>query len=177
MQPPEMINAGDLVLKRWEPVWADELTGAVRASLPELEPFMPWAHDGYDVGDARAFLDLTAAEWEDGTGFNYAAFTPVGELIGSCGLMTRMGPGVLEIGYWIHSAHTGRGHATRAARVLADVGLTIPGIDRVAIKHDLANVASGRVAVNAGFREMTRIQREPAAPGESGTDVIWELRR
>jgi RimJ/RimL family protein N-acetyltransferase len=171
-----MINAGDLVLKRWEPEWAEELTTSVRASLPELMPFMPWAHDGYEAQDAQAFLELSAKQWEEGTAFNYAAFTPLGEIIGAVGLMTRMGPGVLEIGYWINSAHTGRGYATRAAKVLADVGLRMPGIERLAIKHDAANPASGKVAANAGFREVERVEREPQAPGESGVEVVWELR-
>jgi len=172
-----MINAGALVLKRWEPAWAGELAGVVRESLPELKPFVPWAHDGYGVEDARSFLDLSGNDWEAGTAFNYAVFTPVGELIGAAGLMTRMGPGVLEIGYWIRSSHAGRGNATRAARALADIGLSLPGIDRVAIKHDRANVASGRVAAKAGFAEVARVEREPEMPGASGVTVVWELRR
>jgi RimJ/RimL family protein N-acetyltransferase len=172
-----MINAGDLVLKRWERGWAEELAKAVGASLRELQPFMPWAHEGYDVEDARGYLDLSASQWADGGAFNYAVFTPLGEIIGSVGLMTRMGAGVLEIGYWIHSAHTGRGYATRAARSLGAVGLAMPGIERIAIKHDAANTASGAVAAKAGFTEVEHVEREPQAPGESGTDVVWELRR
>lgn len=172
-----MVNAGDLVLKRWEPGWAEELAKAVRASLPELQSFMPWARDGYAVEDARTFLDRSAQQWQDGTAFNYAAFTALGEIIGSVGLMTRMGPGVLEIGYWIHSDHTGRGHASRAAKVLGGLALTMPGVERVVIKHDAANAASGAVAAKAGFTEVERVEREPQAPGESGIDVVWELRR
>src|SRR5690242_7138087 len=41
MELPEIINAGDLLLQRWEPAWAQELTAAVRDSLPELKPFLP----------------------------------------------------------------------------------------------------------------------------------------
>lgn len=171
-----MINAGDVVLKRWEPAWAEELTKTVRASVPELVPFMPWAYDGYDVEDARAFLDMSENQWEEGTAFQYAVFTAVGDLVGSCGLMTRMGPGVLEIGYWIHSDYAGRGYATALAKALARVALAMPDIDRAAIKHDAANPASGRVAAKAGFTEVERVEREPAAPGESGLEVIWERR-
>jgi ribosomal-protein-serine acetyltransferase len=177
MEPPEMINAGELVLKRWELAWADEATRAVRESLPELQPFMPWAHDDYDIDAARSFIDMSASQWAEGTAFNYAIFTALGELVGSCGLMTRMGPGTVEIGYWIRSAHTGRGYATGAVAALTRVALTLPGVERVAIKHAVANPASGRVAAKAGFTEVERLEREPEAPGETGVEVLWERRR
>jgi len=54
MEPPEIISAGELVLKRWEPAWADEATVAVRESLPELKSFLPWATDDYDAEASRA---------------------------------------------------------------------------------------------------------------------------
>jgi ribosomal-protein-serine acetyltransferase len=53
----------------------------------------------------------------------------------------------------------------------------MPGVERVVIKHDAANGASGAVAAKAGFTEVERVEREPQAPGESGIDVVWELRR
>lgn len=176
MEPPETIEAGELTLRRWEPAWAEEAAKAVRASLPQLRPFMPWANEEYDVEAARGFIDLSADQWRDRTAFNYAVFTAAGELVGSCGLMARVGPGALEIGYWIHSGHAGRGYATAAAGALARIALAMPGIERVVIHHDAANVASGRVAAKAGFVEVDRVEREPTAPGHSGVDVVWERR-
>ena len=171
-----MINAGELVLKRWEPEWAEEAERAVRESLAELKPFMPWATDAYTVDDARAFLTDSHDNWDKGEAFNYAIFTADGDLIGSIGLMTRMGPGVLEIGYWLRTAYTGRGFMTAAVRALARVALTLPGVERVAIRHDVANGASGAVAAKAGFAEVERVPSEVTAPGESGVDAIRELR-
>jgi RimJ/RimL family protein N-acetyltransferase len=176
MEPPETITAGALVLERWEPALADDAAKAIRASLRELQPFMPWATDGYDGEASRDFIAQSARNWADGTEFNYAVRTAAGELIGSIGLMTRMGPGIMEIGYWIHSAHAGRGYATAAVQALTPVALKLPGIERAVIRHDVANVASGRVAAKAGFTEVERRTREPEAPGETGTDVIWEHR-
>lgn len=173
MEPPETINSGELVLRRWEPAWAEDAAKAVQASLPELARFMPWAHEGYDVEAARVFIDTSAEHWREGSAFNYAAFTGA-TLVGGGGLMTRVGPGALEIGYWVHSAHAGRGYATAVATALARVALTMPGIERVFIKHDAANPASGRVAAKAGFTEVERVESEPTAPGHSGLDVVWE---
>lgn len=176
--PPEQIHLQGLVLRRWRPDWADPLQAAVDASLPELRPFMPWATDDHGIEQGREYIGRSVAEWDRHENFNYAIFTADDDeqLIGSCGLMTRMGEGVLEIGYWVHSAHTGRGHATAIAGALADAALALPGIDRVAIKHDPANTASGRVAEKAGFAHVGEVAHEPTAPGETGTHWVWERR-
>ncbi|MEV6343094.1 GNAT family N-acetyltransferase [Actinoplanes sp. NPDC051851] len=176
MEPPEMINAGQLVLKRWEAEWAEEGTAAIRESIPELEPFLPWASDSYVLSDTREYIERSVKSWEAGTEFNYAIFTTVGELIGSIGLMTRLGPGVLEIGYWLRSTYTRRGYMTAAVDAIARVALALDGIDRIAIQHDVANVASGIVAERAGFPEVRQFDRDPTAPGETGRFVLRERR-
>ena len=176
MEPPEMINAGELVLKRWETEWAPAAVAAIEDSLPELRQFLPWATDGYGLDESREYIGRSRAEWEAGTQYNYAIFTTVGELAGSIGLMTRMGPGVLEIGYWTSTPFAGRGYMTAAVRALSRVALTLPGIERVAIKHDEANKASAAVAIKAGFAEVGREWGDPVAPGETPTTVIRERR-
>lgn len=176
MEPPEMINAGELVLKRWEPSWAAEAAAAVRESLPELKPYLPWATDAYDEDASRTWIAGAVERWGTGEEFSYAVFTAPGELAGGIGLMTRMGPGVLEIGFWMRTRFAGRGHMTAAVGALSRVALTLPGIDRVAIRHDAANAASAAVATKAGFDEVRRLARDPQAPGETGTDVIRERR-
>jgi RimJ/RimL family protein N-acetyltransferase len=176
MRPPETITAGELLLKRWEPRWAGEAAAAVRESLAELRPFLPWAADDYDEGAARAYIEASVDSWAKETEFNYAIFTAAGDLAGSIGLMTRMGPGVLEIGYWTRTRYAGRGYMTAAVGALAREALALPGIDRVAIRHDAGNAASAAVAARAGFAEIGRVDREPDAPGETGTDVIRERR-
>ena len=54
--------------------------------------------------------------------------------------------------------------------------LTLPGVERVAIRHDAANTASAAVAAKAGFVEVERVNREPQTPDETGTDVIRQRR-
>lgn len=172
MTPPETVPTAVVDLVRWRPEWAPSLASAVEASLAELAPYMPWATPTYGLADARTYIDGSIADWDAGTNWNYAIVTRAGEVVGSTGLMTRLGPGVLEIGYWLHTGHVGRGYATAVAQTLATVGLAQPGIETVVIRHDAANVASGRVAEKAGF---IRIGSVDVADG-SGVEVRWERR-
>jgi ribosomal-protein-serine acetyltransferase len=174
--PPETIEVGAVHLRRWQPELAEGLQAAVAASLPELRPFMAWATDDHDLEKSREYIARSVAEWDRCESFNYAILATDDEVVGSCGLMTRMGEGVLEIGYWVHSAHAGRGIATDVALALADAALSLPGIDRAAITHDPANRASGRVAEKAGFVHVGEVVREATAPGETGVHWIWERR-
>ena len=60
----------------------------------------------------------------------YGAF--VGdEVVGSCGLHRRSGPEVLEIGYWVHVDHLGRGYASEIAATLTTAAFAVPGIELV----------------------------------------------
>ena len=176
MEIPVTIHAGPITLQRWTVDRADDLDKAINESLPELTPFMPWATSAYDLGAAAEHLERSRTEWDSGENFNFAILTSVGAVVGSCGLMTRQGPGVLEIGYWVHSAHTGKGFATAAVSALTEVGLVQPGIDRVEIHHDVDNPASGRIAAKAGFSQTGPVAVEKKAPSDSGTHLVWVCR-
>jgi ribosomal-protein-serine acetyltransferase len=175
MGPAPSLQAGPAMLQRLDLAWVDRLDDAIAESLPELQLFMPWATEDHGITQTREYVERAAAEWDSGQTWNYCILLGA-DLVGTVGLMTRMGPGVLEIGYWVHSAHTGRGIATAAASSLAEVGLAQPGIERVVIKHDAANVASGRVAAKAGFTRVDEEAYEPKAPGQTGVMVSWERR-
>jgi ribosomal-protein-serine acetyltransferase len=176
MEMPENINAGPIMLQRWTVDRADNLDQAIRESLPELMAFMFWATADHDFDATRGYLEGSRSEWDNGENFNYAILTREGDVVGSCGLMSRQGPGVLEIGYWVHSAHAGKGYATAAASALRETGLGWPGIDRVEIHHDVDNPASGRVAAKAGFHELGPVAAERKAPRDSGTHLVWACR-
>jgi len=177
MDMPEHLDAGPIVLLRWTVDRADDLDQAINESLPELMQFMPWANADHDFDATRGYLERSRIEWDNGENFNYAMLTPEGDIVGSCGLMSRQGPGVLEIGYWVHSAHAGQGFATAAALALTEAGLAWPGIDRVEIHHDVDNPASGRVAAKARFEEQGPIKAERKSPRDSGTHLVWVIRR
>ena len=113
-RPDELIEHGPVTLRRYRADDAEAVFAAVTESLDHLRPWMPWAA-GYTRESAAEYLDGSIRSWEDGTEYNYAILAG-GRLAGSVGLMARIGPGGLEIGYWVHRAYTGRGLATAAPR-------------------------------------------------------------
>jgi len=176
--PPEVLTHGQVRLRRWRADDAAALLAAVIESQEQLRPWMPWA-DGYDENRAAEFLRECDTRWASGHAFAYAIVVG-GQIVGSAGLHDRVGDGGLEIGYWVHADWTGRGIATDATAALTDAALALPGVDRVEIYHDAANAASGRIPAKLGYARLGERPTRglwPAAPGETGTDVVWQFTR
>jgi len=164
----------DLLLRPWTEEDAPALQRAVAESIEHLRPWMAWARDGpLDVDARRALIRAAAARGERAYGLWSGD-----RVVGAGGLHARIGPGGLEIGYWVHARETGRGLATELTRRLIEVAFAVPGIGYVEIHHDLANVASGRIPVRLGFVHVEdRPRTDPLAPADGGTDRVWRLPR
>ncbi|GAA1356073.1 GNAT family N-acetyltransferase [Streptomyces beijiangensis] len=173
--PAEILTFDQVELRRWRASDLGTLDRVVVESLAHLRPWMPWAAS-YDSDTTAGYLDRAEKDWESGEAYNYA-ITTAGSVIGSCSLMRRIGPGGLEIGYWLHPGWTGRGLVTMAARALLRQGFELAETDRIEIHHDEANQASGAVPRRLGFTEVERllVPEGPATSGDSGIDVIWRL--
>lgn len=176
-QPCETLTCGQARLRRWRAADTDTAYRVVMQSLEHLLPWMPWA-SRYSRDDAVQFTSQSEHDWEAGVAYQYA-ITTNDVVVGSCGLMRRIGPGGLEIGYWLHPAYTGRGLATAAVAALVRQAFALPDIERVEIVHDQANIASGGIPRRLGFTEIERRTRPqgPVAPGEVGIGVVWRLTR
>jgi ribosomal-protein-serine acetyltransferase len=147
-------------------------------ALPHLRPWMPWAGNGYDLAAARANATESDREWAEGTGYTYVILLGA-DIVGACEMRRTAGGAAMELGYWLHPAHTGRGLVTEAAGLLVAEAFALPGIEAVEIWHDAANSASGGVPRRLGFTEVARRTppREPLTPGEVGIDVVWRITR
>jgi RimJ/RimL family protein N-acetyltransferase len=176
-QPCELLTCGQARLRRWRASDADTAYRVVMESLEHLLPWMPWA-SGYRRDDAVRFTAQSEQDWKSGVAYQYA-ITTEDVIAGSCGLMRRIGPGGLEIGYWLHPAYTGRDLATAAVAASVRQAFALPDIERVEIVHDQANIASGGIPRRLGFTEIQRRTRPqgPVAAGEVGIEVVWRLTR
>ena len=171
--PPERINLGDLVIRRWQSPDAEAILRAIEASYDQIHAWMPWLDGLPTLARQQEFVATVAVSWPVDGNCNYGLFDPRGTLLGALGLHDRVGRGTLEIGYWCHTGHTGRGVITRTAGALTEIALALPGIDHIRICCDAANERSAAVPRRLGYR-LDRIQeRTPRAPAETGREMVW----
>ena len=89
----------------------------------------------------------------------------------------RIGPGGLEIGYWVHRDYVRRGLATAATEALTDAAFGLPGIDRVEIVHDELNGPSAAVPRKLGFTRAGQRMLDIAPESGTGLGIVWRLER
>lgn len=154
---------------------AERVARAVADNLSHLGPWMDWAVPEAAASAVQRERIASAMEhWQDGTEYGYLLLArDSDELLGMCGLHRRVGPGGIELGYWLTETAVGHGHVTSAAQALTTAALALPGIDRVEIHCDEANVRSQAVPRRLGYR-LDRIEVDGIeAPAEIGRSMIW----
>lgn len=175
--PPERIDLPlGLALARCDPARTEVAVTAINESLEHLRPWMAWAAEPATEASIGTFYAAATELWDRRKGFEYSIIDPSSDaVLGGCGLLGRLGPDGLEIGYWVHVDWAGRGVATSAARVLVDAAFAIEGIQRVRIQCEDENVASARVPEKLGFRF------QGVGPGEGPCEgrptQVWLLER
>ena len=177
---PEELPVGEqgLVLRRWRSHHAAAVLAAVERSLPELRDWMPWASEPPTLASVGEHLAEAGAEAGSDVTMGFGLFEADGELVGGFGLHARRGPGTLEIGYWVRSDRTGRGYATAAARALTHAGFAFfPEVDRVEIRCDPANRASGAIPPKLGYRLDGQEAAEIQAAAQTGSQLVWAVCR
>ena len=129
-----------------------ELHEAVRESLPELVPWMAWAHDEYREVEASEWVRRAGRAFSDGLEFAFVMReVATDDLLGTVGIngidrFNRWG----NLGYWIRTPRSGCGYVTRAARLVADFGLSELALGRLEILVAIDNLASQAVAERVG---------------------------
>jgi RimJ/RimL family protein N-acetyltransferase len=162
-----------LELRCWDPCEAPQLKAAMDANLEHLRAFMPWAHDEPSpVAEVAERLRGFRAGFDRDEQYTYGIWQD-GEVAGGCGLHPRVGPGALEIGYWIHVERTRRGLATEMASALTRAGFAALGAERVEIHADPRNTASLGIPRKLGYVEEATLRRRlpPCPPDTPRGDV------
>jgi len=175
-RPDQVIDSVGVTLHRATQDDLGELVDSINASLAELAPWMPWAQVPATPPAIGSFLAQADVSWEAGSEFQFAVRAGHGAesaLLGFCGLHDRIGPGVLEIGYWVRTDCTGRGVATAAAAGLTRAALAMEGVSGVEIHCDAANLASAAIPPKLGFRLDRTDEVVATSPGSSGRHLIW----
>jgi RimJ/RimL family protein N-acetyltransferase len=165
---PYRIETERLVVRCYEPRDAPLLKEAVDSSLEHLRPWMPWVEDEPQTLEEKIELvKYFRSDYDTGGNFTCGIFSAdETELVGGTGLHPRIGPGGLEIGYWIRASATRQGFVTESTAALTRVGFEVCGADRIEIRIEPGNDASFGVPRKLGFTEEATLRRRlPARKG------------
>ncbi|MFJ1720565.1 GNAT family N-acetyltransferase [Streptomyces sp. NPDC088244] len=104
------------------------------------------------VQDARERIERMHGRWQAGTGAVWAVARPGEEATELIGLNDiDLEGGSAEIIYWLLPAARGGGVAVEAVRTVGRWALEELGLHRLRLCHSMANPASCRVALKAGY--------------------------
>src|SRR5512138_1753452 len=147
------LDDGDLFLRPFQLSDAAALYCAIHESRNELKPWMSWVTDGYTEMNAREYIALARARWDEHTFFAFA-ITRGEEILGACTLSSIHSIyRFCNLGYWVRTSCRGQGIAGRAARLVARFAFEHLGLVRVEIVIAVANQASIRVAEKIGAHD------------------------
>lgn len=172
------IETDRLLIRCWSPADAPVLRAAIDESDQHLRPWIPWMKDEPKTLDETASgLRIKRANFDLGKDFWYAVFDSDEQtLIGEIGLMTRAGPGALEVGYWINKACEGQGYATDATAAMIRVAFEIARVERIEIYCAPENEASVAIPRKMGFlHEATLARRYNDSEGGVHDMMVWTL--
>jgi len=151
----------------------DELHAAVRESLPELLPWMAWAHPRYSDIDASEWVRRAARAFADGVEFQFIARDVENhQLLGTIGLnaIDRLNRWA-NLGYWLRTSRVGEGLAARSSRLVAGFGFSELALGRIEILAAVDNPRSQAVAERIGA-EREGVLRRRLRVGDAVQDAV-----
>ncbi|MED4228346.1 GNAT family N-acetyltransferase [Neobacillus cucumis] len=150
---PEEIYSERLFIRKVMPGDGKMLFEAMKASLNELKPWMPWANREQTEQDVEANVRDAYAKFLTREDLRLHIFNrETGQFIGATGLH-RMNWEVpkFEIGYWIDTRLSGNGYITESTKALTEFCFNELNAKRVEIRCDSKNTKSRKIPEKLGF--------------------------
>ncbi len=151
--PPERLSTARFTLRPFRRRDVEALEEAVRACLPDLHEWLPWAHLGYGREDAANYIRESGRSWKEERAFDFSIRRPEepGRHLGNISIWFVSRPfRTGEIGYWVRSDETGKGIATEVTARMVKLGFEGLGMHRIVLRIAVGNRASERVRREAG---------------------------
>ena len=143
---------GQVLIRPYRRSDVDALYEAVRESVTEVGPWLPWCHPGYNRAESEAWVAACGKAWAAGESYDFGIFDARSSaFLGGCGLnhINHLHQ-LANLGYWVRTSCAGRGIASAAARLIAHFGFEELGLTRIEIVAAVGNGPSQRVAQKVG---------------------------
>ncbi|MFC5451213.1 GNAT family N-acetyltransferase [Paenibacillus aestuarii] len=150
---PESFESNRLLIRA--PLWNDgeKVNVAVKESMAELRPWMPWATSMPTVEESEMSIRRSRLQFLDRTDLRLLLLLKgTDELVGSSGLhridwQSRK----FEIGYWVRTSYAKQGYITEAVEAITNFAISELQANRIEIRCDERNTNSARVAERVGY--------------------------
>lgn len=137
------------------PLWGDgeALNDAVKESIEELRPWMPWAQQIPSLEESELGIRQARLKFLDRSDLRLMlTLKETGQLVGSSGLhRIDWEARRFEIGYWVRTSYSKQGYITEAVNGITDFAIRHLNANRIEIRCDSRNNRSSQVAIRAGF--------------------------
>ncbi|MBI4231320.1 MAG: GNAT family N-acetyltransferase, partial [Planctomycetes bacterium] len=163
-----------MTLRPYEETDAADKCAAVRESMAELSPWMPWCHAEYSTADAAAWIRKARAGHLDGSLLDFAILDADGTYAGGCGVnrinrLDRCG----NVSYWVRTSRSGRGIAREAVRQLLSWTFANTPLNRLEIVVATGNLPSQRVAERVGAHRDAVLKKRLMVRGLPSDAILY----
>lgn len=176
--PRPQLESDRLTLQRFSRRDASTLDEAIRASLADLNQWLPWARMDYTNSDTTAFIRESIQAWKEERAWDYSIRSNddpkrhIGNI--SFWTVSKLGK-IAEIGYWVRSDETSRGVCTESVGLLLEEMFNSLGYHKIVLRIAVGNDASDRVAEKLGFTKEGVLREELLIRGNWVDHSLWSL--
>ncbi|OJT23911.1 hypothetical protein BO221_18305 [Archangium sp. Cb G35] len=174
--PAYLIRTERLVLRCYSPELAPLRQAAVATTREALLPWFTWAKDEpRPVAEHLQLVRQLRGKFDlDQNRIHAVLDAEQRELLGELVLLARGEEKARELGYWVHSGHTGKGVATEMVSALVRVGFELDGLERMDIQVAVGNEPSAAVARRLGFTLEGTLRQRARGDGGPAEDT-WSF--
>lgn len=158
------------------PLWDDGLmvNEAVKESIEELRPWMPWAQHIPTLEESELSIRHARLQFLNRSDLRLLLIRKeTGQFIGSSGLhRIDWESRKFEIGYWLRTSFSNQGYMTEAVAAITNYAINELQANRIEIRCDGRNVRSARIAERLGFTLEGALRKEKRGTDGSLRDTL-----
>jgi RimJ/RimL family protein N-acetyltransferase len=171
---PDHFETERLLIRAPQPGDGAIINEAIRESLEQLRPWMPWARVVPSAAESETFARESALRFRNHEDLPLMLIRKSdGRYVGGSG-MHNISWDVprFEIGYWVRTSLSGQGYVTEAVNGIAEMAFRKLDAVRLEIRCDALNERSAAVARRAGFTLEACLHKDSRAPDGRLRDTL-----